>query len=79
MSIRDSAYMEDKLKRLKKIWRGFPDLRLGQIIGNCANYQQIYYLTDEELISMIEARYLAAAEKNLAEKKKKELMGGRNK
>lgn len=79
MSTRDSSYMDDKLKRLKKIWRGFPDLRLGQIIGNCANYQQIYYLSDEELIQMIEAKYLAAAEKNLTEKKKRELAEGRNK
>lgn len=79
MSKRDTTYIEDKLKRLKKIWRGFPDLRLGQIIGNCVNYQQLYYLSDEELITIIESKYLAAAESNLLEKKKRELKEGRNK
>lgn len=77
--IRDTSYIDDKLKRLKKIWRAFPELRLGQIIGNCVNYPQLYYLSDDEILKIIESQYLEQAEARLIEKKKRELAGGRTK
>lgn len=76
---RDVAYIDDKLKRLKKIWKGLPELRLGQILGNCVNYQQLYYLSDEDLLNIIERRYLTIAEKNIAEAKRKNAFGGARK
>ena len=77
MMARDTLYMESVLKRLKKIWRAFPDMTLGQILATCANYSQIYYLSDEALLKMIEDRYLAEAEIRLRDKKKKEVQEGR--
>ena len=76
---RDTPYIDDKLKRLKKIWRGFPELRLGQIIGNCVNYQQLYYLSDDDLIRIIESKYLEMAERNIAEARKRNASGGDSK
>ena len=74
---RDTLYMENILKRLKKIWRAFPDMTLGQILTTCANYSQIYYLSDDELLKLVENRYLAEAEIRLRDKKKRELQEGR--
>ena len=45
------------MRRLKKIWKQFPDLRFGQLLGNCVNFQQLYYFSDEELITFIERTY----------------------
>ena len=77
--MRDSAYIDSKLKRLKKIWKGLPDLRLGQLIGSCVNYQQLYYLSDDELLAFIENKYLAIAEANIIEAKKRKADGGTSK
>lgn len=74
--MRDSTYIDSKLKRLKKVWKGLPDLRLGQLIGSCVNYQQLYYLSDDELLAFIENKYLAIAEANIAEAKKHKADGG---
>ena len=52
-------------------------MTLGQILATCANYSQIYYLSDEELLKMVENRYLAEAEIRLRDKKKRELQEGR--
>lgn len=56
--MRDPARIDKVLKEIKKIWKEFPDLRLGQLIGNCMNYSQIYYIEDEDFIKLLDAAYL---------------------
>ena len=55
--MRDPKRIDDIMKRLKKLWKVFPDLRLGQLLGNCLNYQQLYYLEDEDVMKAVEAFY----------------------
>ena len=55
--MRDPKRIDDIMRRLKKLWKVFPDLRLGQLLGNCLNYQQLYYLEDEDVIKVVEAFY----------------------
>lgn len=67
--IRDSEHMNAIFKRIRRLWKAFPDLRLGQLIGNCANYQQIYYLSDEEIIQLMESKYNPLIEKREEKRK----------
>ena len=55
--MRDVARIDDILKRLKKIWKKYPDLRLGQLLNNCMSYGTLYYIEDEPLIETLEAVY----------------------
>lgn len=55
--MRDPKRIDDIMKRLKKLWKVFPDLRLGQLLANCLNYQQLYYLEDEDVMKAVEAFY----------------------
>lgn len=55
--MRDPKRIDDIMRRLKKLWKVFPDLRLGQLLGNCLNYQQLYYLEDEDVMKAVEAFY----------------------
>ena len=55
--MRDVAYIDAFMRRFKKIWKKFPNMRFGQFIANCLNYQQIYYLSDEDIIKIIEDSY----------------------
>jgi uncharacterized protein YihD (DUF1040 family) len=43
------------IKELERIWKKYPDLRLGQLIQNC--FDDIYYVEDKELIEGIERFY----------------------
>ena len=38
------------LKKVKKVWEAHPELRLGQMLCNVANYGALYYSTNEEII-----------------------------
>ena len=62
--MRDPKRIDDIMRRLKKLWKVFPDLRLGQLLGNCLNYQQLYYLEDEDVMKAVEAFYSKYMNKN---------------
>ena len=46
------------LRELAVIWKKYPDLRLGQLIGNVAEGTALYYADDDDLIAQLKAFYL---------------------
>ena len=58
--MRDPKRIETVIKILTKAWKRYPDLRLGQLLGNtCAHIEELYYLEDDELIQLIQQLYLS--------------------
>ena len=58
--MRDVKRIPKILKRLEKIWKAHPDLRLGQLIINVTRQPSLplpYDIEDEALISNIEKYY----------------------
>ena len=47
--MRDPKRIDRLLKRIKQIWKKYPDLRLLQLLGNCFPAQDNYYVEDDEL------------------------------
>lgn len=45
------------LKRLEKLWKAHPDLRLGQLILNVHRDPFLYYIEDEKLMINLEKNY----------------------
>lgn len=52
---RDPARIEPTLAAVRSYWEKNPDLRLGQVIGNCAKVvgSDAYTLEDDDLVRMI--------------------------
>ena len=44
------------LKILEKIWKKYPDLRLGQLLENAVK-KNLYYMEDEKLMEELEKFY----------------------
>ena len=42
------------IKKLEEIWRAYPDLRLGQLLINCAGDKDLFNLEDDELLKALE-------------------------
>ena len=55
--MRDINRIDSILKELGKIWKKFPDLRLGQLILNVLQDPALYYIEDEELVELLEKFY----------------------
>lgn len=55
--MRKEDRIDPMLERLGKVWKEYPDLRLGQLILNVARDPMLYYLEDEELIKTLEEFY----------------------
>lgn len=55
--MRKEERIDPTLERLGKVWKQYPDLRLGQLILNVARDPMLYYLEDEELIKTLEEFY----------------------
>ena len=55
--MRDVRRIEKILLELKEIWEKYPDLRLGQLLLNTFQEQQLYYLEDEEIIEKVKKKY----------------------
>jgi hypothetical protein len=57
--MRDPARIRDICVELMRLWSGWPDLRLGQIVSNAANayssgkHADPFYIEDEELMKYI--------------------------
>jgi hypothetical protein len=45
------------IERLLVLWEEFPDLRLGQLIGNYFKDPALYYASDRYLVETLERRY----------------------
>ncbi len=43
--------------RLGVLWGRNPELRLGQLINNCVENEEIYYIEDFDLIEKLEKAY----------------------
>lgn len=56
--MRDPKRIWPILKELAVIWNRYPDLRLGQLIGNVAEGTALYYAEDDDLIARLKAFYL---------------------
>lgn len=54
---RNKTYIKDTLKDLKKVWKKFPELRLGQILLNPFRNESIYFKSDREIIDKIKEYY----------------------
>lgn len=55
--MRKEERIDPALERLGRVWKQYPDLRLGQLILNVARDPMLYYLEDEELIKTLEEFY----------------------
>ncbi len=56
--MRDPKRIPEILNEIKGIWSSFPDLRLGQLIGNVmTDSMDFYYMEDEELIKILRDHY----------------------
>jgi hypothetical protein len=49
--MRDPARIEKILEVVRGVWERYPDLRLGQLIGNAADIRNVdsYYIEDDDL------------------------------
>lgn len=57
--MRNPKRIKPILKELEKIWTANPDLRLGQLFGNCIdNDMNFYYIEDEDLIKLLKETYV---------------------
>jgi hypothetical protein len=46
------------LAKIAELWKKTPQLRLGQLLGNCVSKEiQLYYIEDEDLLTRLEAMY----------------------
>lgn len=56
--MRDPKRIPEILNELKSVWSSFPDLRLGQLIGNVmTDSMDFYYMEDDDLIKVIRDHY----------------------
>ena len=48
----------ETIERLMQLWDKYPQLRLAQLIWNCQDvHENLYYLTDEQLLTSLETFY----------------------
>ncbi|MCQ2802596.1 MAG: hypothetical protein MJ225_02895 [Bacilli bacterium] len=45
------------LAEIEKLWREYPDMRLGQLIGNVLEGPALYYIEDNMLIDVLKKAY----------------------
>ena len=64
--MRDPKRIPKLLIRLGELWEKYPDLRLGQLIGNYVEGSSLYYIEDNELLDVLEEFY---GEKKKAKKR----------
>ena len=42
------------IRKLEEVWREHPDLRLGQLLIDCASDKDLFNLEDDELMEVLE-------------------------
>ena len=60
--MRDPERIDKILKEIGDIWHKYPDMRLGQLIGNVLEGPNLYYVEDNGLVSALKDMYLGAKE-----------------
>jgi len=55
--MRDENRIDIVLSEIGKIWHKFPDLRLGQLIGNVLEGPNLYYVEDDGLVNALRDMY----------------------
>ena len=56
--LRDPDRITPMLAKIEKLWKKAPQLRLGQLIGNCVREEiLLYYMEDDVLLAKLEAMY----------------------
>lgn len=56
--MRNPDRIEKVLERIKRVWKKYPDLRLGQLICNLRFPElRLYHIEDEELVGHLERFY----------------------
>ena len=55
--MRDPSRIKPILAEIEALWVKYPQLRLGQLIGNCFHTEDIYYIEDRRLIQKLKETY----------------------
>ena len=55
--MRDKKRIKRIIKLLHKLWKTNPDMRLTQLIGNCFEPMDLYYVEDENLEEALKITY----------------------
>ena len=55
--MRDPERIDKVLEEIGKIWHKYPDLRLGQLIGNVLEGPNLYYVEDNGLVNALKDMY----------------------
>ena len=56
-TMRDPNRITKTLQEIQKVWEQFPDLRLGQLLLNITNENNLYYLEDDALVQYLKKYY----------------------
>lgn len=60
--MRDPKRIEVVLQEISNIWHKYPDMRLGQLIGNVLEGPSLYYVEDQGLVNALKDAYEGAHE-----------------
>ena len=60
--MRDPKRIDVILQEIGAIWRKYPDMRLGQLIGNVLEGPSLYYVEDSSLVKALKDMYEGAEE-----------------
>lgn len=61
--MRDPKRIDRILQEISNIWHKYPDMRLGQLIGNVLEGASLYYVEDDGLVNALKDMYEGAKEK----------------
>ena len=60
--MRDPKRIDVILQEIGAIWHKYPDMRLGQLIGNVLEGPSLYYVEDDSLVKVLKDMYEGAKE-----------------
>ena len=60
--MRDPKRIDVILQEISTIWHKYPDMRLGQLIGNVLEGPNLYYVEDDSLVKALKDMYECAKE-----------------
>ena len=60
--MRDPKRIDVILQEISAIWHKYPDMRLGQLIGNVLEGPSLYYVEDDSLVKALKDIYEGAKE-----------------
>ena len=60
--MRDPKRIDVILQEISAIWHKYPDMRLGQLIGNVLEGPSLYYVEDDSLVKALKDMYECAKE-----------------